>query len=49
MTRHITFNHETDIKGINITHMHFSNAGNIMGFCLEKARVIRHYIFIKNN
>jgi mRNA degradation ribonuclease J1/J2 len=49
MSRHIKLNHETDIEGVTISHGHFSNAGNIEGFFVEKATIIRHYIFIKSN
>jgi hypothetical protein len=42
MSGHIKLNHETDIEGVTISHGHFSNAANIVGICIAKARIIRH-------
>lgn len=36
MSNYIKLNHETEIEGVTISHGHFSNAGNFMGFCVEK-------------
>ena len=33
MLRYIELNHETESELLTISHGHFSNAGNFMGFC----------------
>jgi hypothetical protein len=37
MSKYIQLNHETEIEGVTISYGHFSNAGNFMGFCVEKS------------
>ena len=36
MLNYIEINHETDYELLTISHGHFSDAGNFMGFCVEK-------------
>lgn len=36
MSKYIEINHETEFELLTISHGHFSNAGNFMGFCVEK-------------
>ena len=37
MEGYIKNNFETEIEGLTITHGHFSEAGNFLGVCIEKA------------
>jgi hypothetical protein len=36
MSKYIEINHETEYELLTISHGHFSDAGNFMGFCVEK-------------
>jgi hypothetical protein len=36
MSKYIEINHETEYELLTISNGHFSNAGNFMGFCVEK-------------